>query len=140
MCIRDRASFDLEKEAADALISDGCVLISQHADTTGAPTACESAGVPCVGYNISMIATDPKAALTSASNNWSAYVTFAVQCMIDGTELPVDWCKGYSDGAVHITELNTNTIAPGTEEKVKEIEKALADGSLHVFDLSLIHI
>lgn len=69
------ASFDLEKEAADALISDGCVLISQHADTTGAPTACEAAGVPCVGYNISMIATAPKQALTSASNNWAAYVT-----------------------------------------------------------------
>ena len=52
----------MEKEAADALISDGCVLISQHADTTGAPTACEAAGVPCVGYNISMIATAPNQA------------------------------------------------------------------------------
>ena len=130
------ASFDLEKEAADALISDGCVLISQHADTTGAPTACEAAGVPCVGYNISMIATAPNAALTSASNNWGAYVTFAVQSVIDGTEIPVDWCKGFSEGAVHITELNEKTIAPGTEEKVKEVEAALADGSLHVFDTS----
>ena len=130
------ASFDIEKEAADALISDGCVLISQHADTTGAPTACEAAGVPCVGYNISMIATAPNAALTSASNNWGAYVTFAVQSVIDGTEIPVDWCKGFSEGAVHITELNEKTIAPGTEEKVKEVEAALADGSLHVFDTS----
>lgn len=130
------ASFDLEKEAADALISDGCVLISQHADTTGAPTACEAAGVPCVGYNISMIATAPKTALTSASNDWSAYVTYAVECMLNGTEIPVDWCKGFSDGAVHITELNQDAIAPGTEEKVKEVEAALADGSLHVFDTS----
>ncbi len=128
------ASFDLEKEAADALISDGCVLISQHADTTGAPTACEAAGVPCVGYNISMIATAPKTALTSSSNNWAAYVTYAVQCMTDGTEIPVDWCKGYADGAVHITELNQDAIAPGTEEKVKEVEDALTSGSLHVFD------
>ena len=130
------ASFDLEKEAADALISDGCVLISQHADTTGAPTACEAAGVPCVGYNISMIATAPKQALTSASNNWAAYVTEAVQHVIDGTEIPVDWCKGFSDGAVLITELNEAAVAPGTKEKVDEVEAKLASGELHVFDTS----
>lgn len=130
------ASFDLEKEAADALISDGCVLISQHADTTGAPTACEAAGVPCVGYNISMIATAPHSALTSASNNWGAYVTYAVQCVLNGEEIPTDWCKGYSEGAVHITELNKDVVAPGTEEKVKEVEEALKSGSLHVFDTS----
>ena len=130
------ASFDLEKECADALISDGCVLISQHADTTGAPTACEAAGVPCVGYNISMIATAPKQALTSASNNWAAYVTEAVQHVIDGTEIPVDWCKGFSDGAVLITELNEAAVAPGTKEKVDEVEAKLASGELHVFDTS----
>ncbi|RGC30147.1 BMP family ABC transporter substrate-binding protein [Enterocloster aldenensis] len=130
------ASFDLEKEAADALISDGCVLISQHADTTGAPTACEAAGVPCVGYNISMIATAPTQALTSSTNNWGAYVTEAVQHVVDGTEIPVDWCKGFSDGAVLITELNEAAVAPGTKEKVEEVEAKLAAGELHVFDTS----
>ena len=130
------ASFDLEKEAADALISDGCVLISQHADTTGAPTACEVAGVPCVGYNISMIATAPTQALTSSTNNWGAYVTEAVQHVVDGTEIPVDWCKGFSDGAVLITELNEAAVAPGTKEKVEEVEAKLAAGELHVFDTS----
>lgn len=130
------ASFDLEKEAADALISDGCVLISQHADTTGAPTACEAAGVPCVGYNISMIATAPTQALTSSTNNWGAYVTEAVSHMLDGTEIPVDWCKGFSDGAVLITELNEAAVAPGTKEKVEEVELKLAAGELHVFDTS----
>lgn len=130
------ASFDLEKEAADALISDGCVLISQHADTTGAPTACEAAGVPCVGYNISMIATAPATALTSASINWAPYVTYAVQSVIDGTPIEVDWCQGYNEGADCITELNKDVIAPGTEEKVKEVEDALKAGTLHVFDTS----
>ena len=130
------ASFDLEKEAADALISDGCVLISQHADTTGAPTACEAAGVPCVGYNISMIATAPTQALTSSTNNWGAYVTEAVQHVVDGTEIPVDWCKGFSDGAVLITELNEAAVAPGTKDKVEEVEAKLAAGELHVFDTS----
>ena len=128
------ASFDLEKEAADALISDGCVLISQHADTTGAPTACEAAGVPCVGYNISMIATAPKTALTSASIDWGPYVTYAVQSIIDGKTIDTDWCQGYKEGANSITELNKDAVAPGTEEKVKEVESALKAGTLHVFD------
>ena len=131
------ASFDLEKEAADALInSQNCVLISQHADTTGAPTACEENGVPIVGYNISMIATAPTTALTSASNNWGSYYTYAVDCVIKGEEIVTDWCQGYAEGAVCITELNEAACAEGTAEKVAEVEAAIKDGTLHVFDTS----
>ena len=131
------ASFDLEKEAADALInSQNCVLISQHADTTGAPTACEESGVPIVGYNISMIATAPTTALTSASNNWGSYYTYAVDCVIKGEEIATDWCQGYAEGAVCITELNEAACAEGTAEKVAEVEAAIKDGTLHVFDTS----
>ena len=131
------ASFDLEKEAADALInSQNCVLISQHADTTGAPTACEENGVPIVGYNISMIATAPTTALTSASNNWGSYYTYAVDCVIKGEEIATDWCQGYAEGAVCITELNEAACAEGTAEKVAEVEAAIKDGTLHVFDTS----
>ena len=130
------SSFDLEKEAADALISNGCVLISQHADTTGAPTACEAAGVPSVGYNISMIATAPNTALTSAAIDWAPYVTYAVQSVIDGKSFETDWCQGYKEGANSITELNQAVIAPGTGEKVKEVESAIIAGTLHVFDTS----
>lgn len=128
------ASFDLEKEAAEALIADGCVLISQHADTTGAPTACEAAGVPVVGYNISMIATAPTQALTSASINWGPYYTYAAQSVMDGAAIPADWCQGYNEGADKITELNDGVVAEGTAEKVAEIETAIKNGELHVFD------
>ena len=130
------ASYDLEKEAAEALIAQGCVLISQHADTTGAPTACEESGVPIVGYNISMIATAPTTALTSASNNWGSYYTYAVDCVIKGEEIATDWCQGYAEGAVCITELNEAACAEGTAEKVAEVEAAIKDGTLHVFDTS----
>ena len=130
------ASFDLEKECADALISDGCVLISQHADTTGAPTACEAKKVPCVGYNIDMIPTAPDAALTSATINWGPYYTYAVQSVIDGTAIETDWAKGVKDGADAITELNDKTVAEGTKEEVEEAQKGIEDGTLHVFDTS----
>ena len=128
------ASFDLEKEAAEALIAQGCVLISQHADTTGAPTACQAAGVPCVGYNVTMIPVAPDCALTSASIDWAPYYTYAVKSVIDGEPIAVDWCQGYAEGATKITELNENAVAEGTAEKVAEVEEALKSGELHVFD------
>ncbi len=126
----------LEKSTAEALIDDGCVLISQHADTVGAPTACENAGVPCVGYNISMISVAPNTALTSASINWAPYYTYAVECVLNGKDIVVDWCQGYSEGADKITELNAEVVAEGTAAKVEEVETAIKNGTLHVFDTS----
>lgn len=123
-----------EAEVATKLIDDGCVLISQHADTTGAPSACETKGVPCVGYNVDMISVAPNSALTSASIDWAPYYTHAVECVMNGDAIETDWCQGYADGAVRITDLNDATIAEGTADKVAEVEAALKDGSLHVFD------
>ena len=125
-----------EKEVATQLIADNCVLISQHADTTGAPTACEEAKVPCVGYNVDMTSVAPDAALTSPTNNWGVYYTYAVQCVLDGTPIDTDWCKGFSEDAVRITPVNEAVAAEGTNEKVEEVEAAIKDGSLHVFDTS----
>ena len=130
------ADLDLENQTATQLIADGCVLISQHADTTGAPSACEDAGVPCVGYNIDMIPTAPNEALTSASINWGPYYTYAVQSVLDGTQIDTDWCQGYNDGADKITALNDKVVAEGTADKVKEVEDAIKNGTLHVFDTS----
>ncbi len=123
-----------ENEVATSLIADGCVLISQHADTTGAPTACEEAKVPAVGYNVDMISVAPNAALTSATINWGPYYTYAVKSIIDGASIDTDWCQGYKDGAVAISKLNDAVVAAGTADKVAEVEAALKDGSLHVFD------
>ena len=110
--------------------------ISQHADTTGAPSACETAGVPCVGYNVDMTSVAPDAALTSPTNNWGVYYTYAVQCVLDGKAIDTDWCKGFSEDAVRITPVNEAVAAEGTDAKVEEVEAALKDGSLHVFDTS----
>ena len=126
----------LEKETAEALIANGCVLISQHADTTGAPTACEAAGVPCVGYNISMIPAAPNSALTSSYINWAPYYSFALENVLAGTTFPADWSAGYVDGAVAITELNAATVPAGAAEKVAEVEAALKAGTLKVFDIT----
>lgn len=126
----------LEKETAEALIADGCVLISQHADTTGAASACEAAKVYDVGYNVSMMEAAPNYALTSASIKWGPYYTYATQSVINGESFETDWCHGHEEGAVWITELNDVAVAEGTQEKVDELWAAIDDGSLKVFDTS----
>ncbi len=123
-----------EKEVATQLIANGAVLISQHADTTGAPTASEAAGVPCVGYNVDMISVAPNSALTSAAMNWGAYYTYAVKSVMDGVDMPSDWCQGLKEGAVLITPLNDKVVAKGTADKVKEVEDSIKAGTFHVFD------
>lgn len=123
-----------ERETALSLIEDGCVLISQHADTTGAASACNDKNVLHVGYNVGMIDTAPAVELTSASIKWAPYYTYAVQCMIDGTAIDTDWSSGHVDNAVWITDLNADVIAAGTEEKVNEVWAAIDNGTLKVFD------
>ena len=125
----------LEKETAEALIADGCVLISQHADTTGAAAACEANEVYDVGYNVSMLDAAPNYALTSASIKWAPYYTYAVESIINGETIDTDWCQGYADGAVWITDLGS-AVAEGTEEAVEAAWASILDGSLHVFDTS----
>ncbi|MBQ1966171.1 MAG: BMP family ABC transporter substrate-binding protein, partial [Clostridia bacterium] len=129
-----------EGAAAEAFIADGCVIVSQHADSTGAPSAVEAknkTGVPvfCVGYNIDMTAVAPNSALTSATNNWAVYYTYAIGQALEGKTIATNWAKGYSDNAVAITKLGV-AAAAGTAEKVATVEAALKDGSLKVFDTS----
>ena len=132
--------FDIDKEgaAAEALIANGCVIIGQHADSTGAPAATQKlkdSGRICysVGYNIDMLATAPTAALTSATNVWEVYYEYAFTSVMNGENIDTDWSKGYSDGAVAITDLGPE-CAEGTAEKVAEVEAGLSNGTLHVFD------
>ncbi len=125
-----------EREVAQALIENGCVLVSQHADTTGAASACEEKGTWHVGYNVGMIDTAPNTSLISASIKWAPYYTYAVESMINGTEIATDWSAGYADGAVWTTELNETIAAEGTAEKIAEVQTAIEEGALHVFDTS----
>lgn len=132
--------FDItaEGEAANSLMADGCVIIGQHADSTGAPSAVEAAlqkgqVAYSVGYNIDMLEVAPTAALTSATNVWQVYYQYALETAMNGEEIPTDWSKGYADGAVEITPLG-KSCAEGTQQKVDEAISAIKDGSLKVFD------
>ncbi len=129
-----------EAEAANALVSNGAIIISQHADSTGAPAACQAlldggTTVYCVGYNVDMLSVAKTSALTSCQNDWSVFYTYLFNCIKNGEEVVTDWAKGYDEGAVMISALG-ESCAPGTAEKVAEVEAALKDGSLKVFDIN----
>ena len=123
-----------EKEGANKLIDGGCVLISQHADSMGAPTACETAGVPNVSYNGSTQSVGPNTYIISSRINWAPYYEYAIQAVIDGTEIATDWTGTLSTGSVVLTELNTNVAAEGTQDAIDQAIKDLEAGTIHVFD------
>jgi basic membrane protein A len=125
-----------EKEGATKLINDGCVLISQHADSMGAPTACENAGVPDVSYNGSTQDACPNTYIISSRINWVPYYKYAIQAVMDGSTIDTDWTGNLSTGSVELTDLNTSVAADGTQDKLDEVKSKLEDGSLHVFDTS----
>ena len=134
--------FDIDKEgaAAEALIANGAVIIGQHADSTGAPSAVQAqkdAGsvVYSVGYNIDMLEVAPTAALTSSQNNWSVLYRDTLEKFIAGEEVPVDYAVGISEDAVMISKLGPE-CAEGTQEAVDAAWSSIKDGSLKVFDTS----
>ena len=127
-----------EKEAAESLIADGCVIIGQHADSTGAPEEVEKAfldgkTVYCVGYNIDMLSVAPNTALTSATNNWDVYYAYAMEQVMTGKKPDTNWAEGYESGAVGITTLGPS-VSSDAASKVSAIETELRNGSLKVFD------
>lgn len=136
-----RAWFDIVAEgtACEALIADGCIIVGQHADSTGAPAAAQAAHeggelVFSVGYNVSMLKVAPDVALTSASNNWDRYYAYAFTQVINGEKVATNWSEGYDTGAVACTALNENIVAEGTAEKVASVIADIKSGKIKIFD------
>ncbi len=123
-----------EKEGAQKLINNGCKLISQHADSMGAPTACELAGIPNVSYNGSTVAACPNTYIVSSRIDWTPYYEYAISAVMNGTSIDADWTGTLATGSVVLTDLNENVIAEGTADAIAEATAALEAGTLHVFD------
>ena len=123
-----------EKNAAEALIARDCVLISQHADSMGAPSACEAAKVPNVSYNGSTKDACPNTFIVSSRINWAPYYKYMIECVMNGKEIAADWTGGIKEGSVVLTEINDKAAAEGTAAKLEEVKAKLLDGSINVFD------
>ncbi len=126
----------LEQEAANALLSSGCALISQHADSMGAPSACEVAGVPNVSYNGSTYAACPETFIVSSAINWTPYYMYMVECVVKGTPIAADWCGGIAEGSVVLSGINLDVAAEGTVDAINAAIEQFKAGTLNVFDTS----
>ena len=123
-----------EKEGATTLINDGCVLISQHADSMGAPTACETAGVPNVSYNGSTIAACPNTFIVSSRIDWTPYYVYAITAAANGEAIDADWTGTIETESVVLTDVNEQAAAAGTADKIAEVKADLEAGKVKVFD------
>ena len=125
---------NLEKNAATALINNGCVLISQHADSMGAPSVCEEKNVPNVSYNGSTHEACPNTFIISSRIDWSPYYLYIIKSYCQGTPIAADWCGGAEEGSVVVTGINENAAAKGTLAKLQEVAGKLKSGEIKVFD------
>ena len=123
----------LEQEGAQKLIDSDCVLISQHADSMGAPNVCQANGVPNVSYNGSTKEAGPDTYIVSSRINWAPYFEYIINCVANGEAIATDWTGTIETGSVELLELNEAVAAEGTAAKLEEVKAGLADGSIHVF-------
>ena len=123
-----------EKNAAEALLARNCVLISQHADSMGAPGACEAAGVPNVSYNGSTYEACPETFIVSSAINWAPYYMYITKCFATGTAIDTNWCGGINEGSVVLTGINLDVAAEGTLEAINTAIAQFKAGTLNVFN------
>ena len=130
-----------EKTIANELIARGAKLVSQHADSHGAPTACEAAGIPNVSYNGSTLEDGPNTYLINSRINWQPYYEHVINGYVEaknkGEKVKVenDFTGTLADGAVEIDAASKN-CADGTQAKLDAVKAELANGTRHVFDTS----
>ncbi|MBP5342757.1 BMP family ABC transporter substrate-binding protein [bacterium] len=129
--------FDAEKAAAEALINtDKCVLISQHADSYGAPEACEAAKVPNITYNGSTVSKCPNTYVVSSKIDWTPYFEYMIKQTVKGEKIDTDWTGTIATGSVKLNTIGKKAPASGTQAKIDEVKAKLQNGSVKVFDCS----
>ena len=131
--------YDAEKAAANTLIAGGAKLISQHADSYGAPKACEDAGIPNVSYNGSTADQCPETFLVSSKIDWQPYYEHVVDCVVNGKDIETDFVGTLADGSVKLTDFGKN-VPEAHKTKVAEEKAKLVAGTLHVFDVNTFKV
>ncbi len=140
------ADYYKEKQAAEELLRQGCVIISQHSDTAGPAEACEefSRNQPGyhVGYNRSMTDIAPKSSLISCSVDYSYYFKQSVGALLRGRKIEScikgvvngqDAMGGLKEGWVRILDVNRAILPDTVDGRIEETVKKLEKGTLPVF-------
>lgn len=122
-----------EAQVAQALIDAGAYVLGQHCDSTAPATTAEKNKVFHVGYNSNMIGAAPNASLTSAVWDWSKYLIFAVNCVLNGEDIPTDWSQGLKEGVCMISDLNEAIVPSTAAAAVEAAKQKIISGEWDVF-------
>jgi len=131
-----------EANAAEALINEGCVLISQHADSMGAPGTCEANGIPNITYNIETKDECPETYLGYSRINWAPYYEAVVNAVYNGTaiegEVNQNWTGTIATGSVEFNVNYENLAEGATLETYKTMLNTMltkiTEGNYQIFD------
>jgi len=123
---------EAEGAAATALINAGCKLISQHADSMGAPNACDDEDIPNITYNISTKAACEDTYVIGSRINWAPYFKYVIESAINNTTIAYDYVGTLATGSVEILEVGT-AAAAGTAARIDSEKAKLIAGTTKVF-------
>ncbi len=121
-----------EKEAAEALLEQGCDVITQHCDTTGPLIAAANHGATAIGYNLDNSNKSPKSFLTAPIWHHEKFLIPTVQAILDGKWKPESYYGTIKDGYVDLAPM-TDLVSDETKAKVEEVKAKMAEGKFDVF-------
>ncbi|MBN2853123.1 MAG: BMP family ABC transporter substrate-binding protein [Clostridia bacterium] len=121
------------KEAAEALLAEGCDVITQHQDSPGPLIAAEEKGAFAIGYDYPLTDVAPGSYMTAPVFNWSVYYVDIVKQIMDGKFVSASYWEGLNSGVVALAPM-TDLVPAEAKTLVNEYEAKIKDGSFFVFE------
>jgi basic membrane protein A len=122
----------LEKEAAEALLDEGCDVIAQHQDTTEPQKAAQERGMVSIGYDSDMGQFVGDTVLTSPIWNWGPYYVERTKAVMNGTWKTHQYWGGMKEGIVDLAPLS-DKVPDDVKTLVEEWKQKILSGEWDVF-------
>lgn len=121
-----------EREATEALITQGCDIVTHHTDSTAPTLTAEEKGVYSIAYHSDMSSYGPKSHLTACTHVYEDFYTTTARSVLDGKwEADAVW-YGLKEGSIKLAPLNP-VVPQKVADDVAKATQAIIDGTLHPF-------
>ena len=120
-----------EKDAAVAMIQQGCDIVAQHTDSPAPLQAAEEAGVLGFGQASDQMKFAPNAQLTATIDNWGPYYIRKVGQVLDGTWETGDYFGHMNEGAVQMAPFAN--MPADVQAEAQRVKDAISAGELFGF-------
>ncbi len=121
-----------EREAAEALLSQGADIVTQHTDSTAVVQAAQDRGAHAIAYHSDMSKFGPKAHLTAATHLWGDYYIKRIQAVMDGTWKSSSTWGGIKDGMMAISPFGPD-VPKDVQDMVMAKQADIVAGKFHPF-------